>query len=255
MARTALKIAGLVVAVFLAGAPVFAQRGGGRVTMSAPQGTQVVRVSGHSRASSSSGATSTFFTGGFGLSTVPFVGTPSPGFSFTHQAALNQNLAVKALIDPATQAQLALERQIRRSTPIVPIAPFFPTTTVIVVQQPPVVIINDPGSEPEAEDGLTLVAGRAAPRRARMQEPEPVETPRELVRPAEPAPPVPDLDEMVLVRRDGKLIFVVAFSAQGERVVYVTKEGHRRSMLLAELDSEATRAFNEERGVNVRVKG
>jgi hypothetical protein len=226
----------------------------GGTTVIGPPGTQVVRSSqATSQAMTGAQVADSASLASFGLSAGSSLGsltgfsTPDPGFSYAHQAALNVNLAQKALVDPVTQHRLALERQIRRETPIVPLFPFFPTTQVIIVQQPPVVIINEPAGRDD-EGGLTLAAGPAAPRR-RMPEPEIVEIPREVAAPAEPAAPLPDLDEVVLVRRDGKLVFVVGYSTQGERLVYVTRDGFRRSMLLNELDAQATRAFNEERGV------
>jgi hypothetical protein len=44
------------------------------------------------------------------------------------------------------------------------------------------------------------------------------------------------------------LLFAVAFSQSAERVTYVTKEGIRRGLALADVDVDATSRMNEERG-------
>ena len=225
----------------------------GRITVMGPPGTQVVSASGASTVTSTQLTSGTSQSTGsstsinaLGFFPTSSLGFPSPGFSFEHQAALNQNLAAKAAIDPATQHRLAFERQMRASTPVTPLIPFFPTTQVIIVQQPPVVILTEPEATQRDEE-LTLAAGPAVPRR--RHEPEPMESPRELVAPQPAAPPPPELNEIVLVRRDGKLVFVVAYSTQGERLVYVMHDGVRRSMPVSEVDTDATRLINEERGV------
>ena len=45
----------------------------------------------------------------------------------------------------------------------------------------------------------------------------------------------------------------VAFSARDGRIIYITGEGLRRSVALAELDRIATTLRNEERGAEVRL--
>jgi hypothetical protein len=223
------------------------------MTVIGPPGTQVVRASSASTVAASrvSSATSDSTGNSASINALGFfpasgLGFPSPGFSFEHQAALNQNLALKAAIDPATQHRLAFERKMRASSTATSRISFFSTTQVIIVPQPPVVILNEPESAPRDEE-LTLAAGPGVTRR--RHEPEPVESPGELLAPQPAAPPLTELNEIVLVRRDGKLVFVVAYSRQGERLVYVMRDGLRRSMLTSEIDAEATRLINEERGV------
>lgn len=161
---------------------------------------------------------------------------PGFGFDFVHFAAVNRNLGVRALIDPATQLQLALATRILRQTPFVSFpfgAPFFASGSpgVIVVPQPQVVVVQQPA--PVEERLEPAGPAEAAPRR----EPE----------------PVAELGELVLVRTDGKIVFAVAFSQVKDRVVYVTREGIRRSFPLAELDADATQQMNEERGTTLRL--
>lgn len=68
---------------------------------------------------------------------------------------------------------------------------------------------------------------------------------------AEPLPP--EETEYVFVRRDGSLIFAVAYSLINDRLQYVTTEGIRRTIPLTTLDLGATQQFNEQRGVSIRL--
>lgn len=166
---------------------------------------------------------------------------PGLGFDFTHQAALDRNLDVRALIDPVTQHRLALARQIRRETPRVGFGvPFvFTPIQIVIIQQPPILLMQQAPVEYEARADLVR-ASEAAARR---------EPPSELAPSAvEPPPPLPPLGELILIRTDGRLLFAVAVSFGRERVIYISPEGIRRTVALAEIDLDATLRFNEERG-------
>ena len=58
--------------------------------------------------------------------------------------------------------------------------------------------------------------------------------------------------EYVFVRRDGTLIFAVAYSWINDRLQYVSEEGMRRTVPLNTLDLDATQQFNEQRGVPIQ---
>jgi hypothetical protein len=71
---------------------------------------------------------------------------------------------------------------------------------------------------------------------------------------AESAPaPVPDVEQYVFVRRDGSLVFAVAYAWDNGTLRYVTPDGFRRSMGRDALDINATQQFNEQRGINFRA--
>jgi hypothetical protein len=73
------------------------------------------------------------------------------------------------------------------------------------------------------------------------------------VPPASVAPsPVRDVGEFILVRRDGKVLFASVYSIIGSEIRYVTPEGIRHTLPVAELDADATRAMNEARGTTVQ---
>ena len=86
---------------------------------------------------------------------------------------------------------------------------------------------------------------------------QPAESSSEAESPATSAPqtpePVRDVGEFVLVRRDGRILFASMFSVDGEQVLYVTPEGMRRTIPVAELDADATQQMNEARGTTVQI--
>jgi len=69
--------------------------------------------------------------------------------------------------------------------------------------------------------------------------------------PASIAPP--ELGQLILVRRDGKVLLAVAFTVRNGELTYVTTEGARRSFPLSELDKEATRQMNDANGTSVSL--
>jgi hypothetical protein len=60
----------------------------------------------------------------------------------------------------------------------------------------------------------------------------------------------PESSEYVFVKRDGGVIFAVAYSWDKGTLRYVTREGLRRSVARDAVDLDATQQFNEQRGLN-----
>jgi hypothetical protein len=156
---------------------------------------------------------------------------PGFGFDFRHLAAVNENLDIRALIDPVTQERLALaERLLEESEEIPVVFPAFASSPTVLVQSPPVIVIQQPApaAAPSAE-APAAAAAAAVPA----------------------APPLPAGD-LILVRKDGSEIRVAAFTQQGNQIVYITRKGDRRSITLAALDLDATVRANEANGTFVR---
>jgi hypothetical protein len=65
--------------------------------------------------------------------------------------------------------------------------------------------------------------------------------------------PPPDNEEFVFVRRDGTVFFAVAYSWEKGTLRYVTSQGLRHTLTQDVLDLDATRQFNEQRGLNFRL--
>jgi hypothetical protein len=111
---------------------------------------------------------------------------------------------------------------------------------------------------PAAESQPTVVEDQVADDAPEVQRPPRRERAPRVV--SEPQPestvasaPQPDPEQFVFVRRDGGLVFAVAYSWDNGTLRYVTPEGLRRSMGRDALDLNATQQFNEQRGLNFRV--
>ena len=252
--KRALQFALLILAAGAA-LPAFAQdaardmaRAGFKI-VSAPAGTRVMTQAQAQQAGVTGNSASSVATGdGATVRTLLEGDLPVPGlgFDYPHLAAVNRNLETRALIDPLTQLRLAQARQVRRETPAAAFVPaFFPVSPVIVVQSPPPVIVLQTSGQ-ESVDVPAMRAQRVGVA-AREAAPEP-EAPA--LKPAEPHRIV---EPFVFVRKDGGELFAVGYSVQQGRVVYVTPEGLRRSVALAELDREATARKNEDRGAEVKL--
>jgi hypothetical protein len=162
--------------------------------------------------------------------------TPSLGFDFEHLNAINPDLGIKALIDPITQQRLALAERLLRETPFRPLSfPFFegqPET--MLEQQPQVIVLPQPqGNEPNASTDI-----QAAPA---------------LSSTGESQEPLRDVGAFTLVLRDGTKISAVAFTIQDNRIVYITNDGRRRAIAVADLDKPATEQINDDRGTPIQL--
>ncbi len=101
-------------------------------------------------------------------------------------------------------------------------------------------VANDPANE-DAPDAAPAPRRSRASRAAVQPEPE-----------SAPAPP-PDVEQYVLVRQDGGLVFAVAYTWQNGTLRYITPDGLRHSIGRDALDLNATQEFNEQRGLNFRA--
>jgi hypothetical protein len=95
-----------------------------------------------------------------------------------------------------------------------------------------------------ADDAAPVQRAPRRSRSARRIEPE-----------ADTAPPAPlrDEEQYVFVRRDGSLVFAVAYAWESGTLRYITPDGLRRSIGRDALDLDATQQFNEQRGIDFRA--
>lgn len=160
---------------------------------------------------------------------------PGLGFDYSHLAAINHDLGIRAIIDPITQQELALSERLLQLTPRTPISSsFFASEPVVMLeQQPPqVIIVQQP--QPPAEQATDGASPSAEP--TEMEQ-----------------PPLPDVGQFVLVLHDGTQIQAVAFTRQNDRIVYITADGRRKSIAIGDLDTAATRRLNDERGTPLQL--
>ena len=167
---------------------------------------------------------------------------PGLGFDYAHLAAINRDLGIKAVIDPATQWRLAVaERLLRETSPSPAFAPFLldgggayvipaePAATEQPSQQPQIIILQQAPAPQQT-------ATQPAPESAR-----------------EALAPLPDVGQFTLVLQNGAQIQAVAFTYMKKLIVYITADGSRRTIAAADLDSDATVRVNQERGMQLQL--
>lgn len=161
---------------------------------------------------------------------------PGPGFDYSHVAALDRDLAIKAVIDPETQWRLAVAERVLRDTGNIGTSSFYlldggaysepaeaPSAEQPQESQPPEVIVVQQPAQTPAEAS----AQAAAP---------------------QPPAPIPDVGSFTLVLRNGQRIQAIAFTRAGDRIAYITADGERHTIAAGELDSAATERLNQESG-------
>ena len=150
---------------------------------------------------------------------------PGLGFDFVHAAAVNRSLnriAPGVFFAPASFVTL----------------PFFTAQPeVIVVQSPPPVIVVQSPPPVIIREGASAEAAGDSPSAHPQAAPEPRR----------------EASEYVFIQRDGRVVFAVAFTVEGNRVFYITREGNRRALAIGAIDFEATTRMNEERGIRVNL--
>jgi hypothetical protein len=163
---------------------------------------------------------------------------PEFGFNFEHLAVLNQDLGIKALIDPATQARLAVAQRLLRANRFSP--GFF-----LLDGGGSYVVPVGSDQQPQAQQPIIIVQ-QPAPQQMTAQ--SPVEA-----YPAEAEAPLRDEGEFTLVLRNGKQLQAAAFTRMSDKIIYITPDGGRRTVAVRDLDSNATQRINQERGVPLQL--
>lgn len=176
--------------------------------------------------------------GGLPLSIQDLLGiSPQYGFNWQYVNAINQDLPIKALIDPVTQLQVAQAvRLLRLTNGAFPAAAggvyYWPPET----EEPPAMELpaRSSAEPPQSQVIVLQQAPVPPPQHANEQGATELET--------------PDQSGLVLVLRNGKQIQVSAFTHARNEIVYIAPDGNRLSVPDTDLDSEATLRANKERG-------
>jgi hypothetical protein len=178
---------------------------------------------------------------------------PLGALDFGNSAA-DQDLAIKALIDPVTEARLALaarEAGYARGTSFVPV--YWGAAGGYNPDSPaPQDESSDTNNEPANTDNrdnkqqpqIIVVQPSSQGGNANDAEAEPAPAPQ---------PKLPDVGEFTLVFKDGKKAAAVAYTRQGDRIVYVTKDGARHSVAVDNIDLDATQRVNEASGASFQL--
>ena len=126
-------------------------------------------------------------------------------------------------------------------------AAYFPFFDGGFLVAPQTFVEDEPSAEaPQEENAPQTEVSERRPRVRSREQPE-------MVPPVNNEEPQRESEQYVFVRRDGTIIFAVAYTWDKSNLEYVTSEGLRRSVALDSLDLDATRQFNEQRGLNFRL--
>ena len=171
---------------------------------------------------------------------------PGLGFDYHHLSVINQDLGIKALIDPATEWRLAEARRVLRGSRF----------------SGPGFYILDGGSYSPVSDDSSDAATQTADSDPSAQQQSQVI----VVQAPQSQPPddnssvqeqseeqIPDVGQFTLVLRNGRQLEAVAFSHVNDEIVYITTDGSRRSFPATDLNSDATVQINVERGTPLQL--
>jgi len=171
---------------------------------------------------------------------------PGLGFDYHHLSVVNQDLLVKAVIDPVTQLKVAEARRLLRGTPFAGPGFFLWDGGVYYP-------ISDESTAPEAPptDQTSQQQMQEQPELVVVQAPNAQQT--QSIGGSSAEEQLPDVGQFILVLRSGSKLQAVAFTHVNDRIVYITIDGNKRSIAVADLNPEATIKLNEERGTPLQL--
>lgn len=212
-------------------AVVTAPRTGSRISSAPP-----MRV--HSRV-----APNGFFSGAGSFGLFNPISTPDFGFGL-NSSLMNQDWAIKAAIDPATQWRLFEARKILSGAGFVG-SGFYLLDGGGYYEVPPESGEAEQPPQQQPQQPIVIVQ---APQQAQSPAASAPSEPEETA-----APPPEDVGQFVLALRNGTQIQAVAFSRSGDRIVYITTDGLRRTLALTDIDTQSTIRINDERGTPLQL--
>jgi len=245
--------AGVLLTSSLLVSPAQAQHAGfvsaGRPMAAQPRATYSLRRSRPALGATSRGASyaAPFSAGavsGSGLTLQQLLDpVPPPGFDYQYLSAVDSDLAVKAFIDPETEWRVASARRFLGVHGFGG-AGYFLLDDGGYYYPDESDQSQEPAQQPAQPQPQIIVLQQAPPAVQAAQQPEAQ---------AAPEAPLPDVGQFVLVLRNGTRIQAVAFTTSGSNIIYITADGSRRTIALADLDSETTIRVNDERGTPLQL--
>jgi hypothetical protein len=167
---------------------------------------------------------------------------PPYGFNYQYLNSINSDLALKAAIDPATELELNEARRLNCGG--------VGTGGYVLFGGGGYAVPEESDQEPETE---AEPASSSQPQVIVVQVPAQQSAPQQPTVTQEEQAPLPDQGQFVLVMRDGSLLQAAAFTRTANEIIYITPEGMRRTILLSNLDTDATVRVNSERGTQLQL--
>jgi len=158
-----------------------------------------------------------------------------------------QDIGAEAAIDPATQWRLAIAERVARST-----GGAFAGGGYYLFDGGGAYAYPYPAEPSEAESSVPQQQQQQQPQVIVVQQ-APAQSTQSSAAAQTPEPPLPDAGQFTLVLHNGTQIEAVAFTQMKDRIVYITRDGSRRSLPLSDLDADATVRLNQERGTPLQL--
>jgi hypothetical protein len=173
---------------------------------------------------------------------------PGLGFDYHHLSVINQDLPIKALIDPVTELKIAEARRFLRHSG-------FTGPGYFILDGGGYYPVSDDSdsSSGSAEPAPTDQSAHQQPQMIVVQAPPSQQAADNSQVEADDAAPLPDVGQFTLVLQNGEQLQAVAFTRMNDRIVYITADGNRRTIAATDLNSDATVRINEERGTPLQL--
>lgn len=173
--------------------------------------------------------------------------SPTNGFNWQYVNAINQDLPLKAIVDPVTRLEIAQAERLLRTGGGQFSGAYILGGGYGYYMPEDATEAAAPASTEEAEDVDQEPARDTQPRVIVLQ--QKADASRQ-----ESAPPtIPDQVPLMLVLHDGEKIQAIAFTVVDAKVVYITPDGVRKTIDAAQLDSAATVRLNQDNGTPLQL--
>lgn len=178
--------------------------------------------------------------------------TPTNGFNWQYVNAINQDLPLKAIVDPVTRLEIAQAEHLLRigggqfsgAYILGGGYGYYMPEQAAESAAPASAEQPEPEGEPEGQQS----ADNAQPRVIVLQQKAGTSEAEES------APPtIPDEGPLTLVLRNGQKIDAIAFTVDDAKIVYITPDGTRKTIDTGELDPVATVRLNQENGTPLQL--
>lgn len=174
--------------------------------------------------------------------------TPTNGFNWEHVNAINQDLPLKAIVDPVTRIEISQAEHLLRAGG----GQF--TGAYIVGGGGYYYMPAGTGEEQAAPP--TEEAQTEAQQQGETAQPRVIVLQQKASETQESTPPVLSNEgNFTLILRNGQKIDAIAFTRVDGQIVYITPDGDRKTIDAGELDSAATMRVNQERGMALQLSG
>jgi hypothetical protein len=169
---------------------------------------------------------------------------PGPGFDYSYLAGIDKDLALKALIDPQTEERLAVAEQVARATGGFGGAGYYLLDGgggyIVPAETAAETGPNDQPEQPQRPEVIVL------------QQPAQKSAEESAAEPPQPAQPVPDVGNFMLVLKNGNKIQAMAFTRLGGQIIYITPNGDRHTISASDVNDTATQQLNQDSGKELR---